>query len=96
MKYDPDGKGFVKVADFDHLILDLMVEGCQLIPAKMWFKESEKARRNFIANLRIATYKKFKYYLFYDVILNLCRHKCSIKFLNFKIQNDFDRDKKQR
>jgi len=69
-----------------------------LVPYKQWFKVNGKARATFIANLRIPTYKKFQHYNFYDVVLELCKNICSIKFLFGKIseQRKYYKERKEK
>lgn len=95
-EFDGEAKGFIKTVDLDSFILRLVAnEYCQLIMYRRKIEVHEFARRAFIADLDIPTFKNFRYVMFYDVLLALIKEKSKFCFVrdyyDMKRKNDSKR-----
>lgn len=61
LKYDPEGTGYIKLADLSHLIDDLEEKSKMIVTM---LKKDEKRKRAFIAQLQCPTYHNFQEYYF--------------------------------
>ena len=80
-EYDGDAKGFIKTTELENLIIDLCNNrNCELIMFRNNIKNKAAPRRKYIANMDIPTFKNFRYFMFYDVLLALIRMKSKYVF----------------
>lgn len=69
-KYDPEGKGFIKVEDLNKFLIKI---GSPLGFDSITSANLER-QKEYISNLDLWTYKRVTYYNFYDVLRKLAKH----------------------
>jgi hypothetical protein len=90
-KFDHDSTGYIPLTEIEEFIIELSNSETQI------FKQNKEDfayylyRENFIINMDIPTHNTFKYVMYYDVLLCLCRHACQQEFF----RNEIARAKEQ-
>lgn len=75
-EFDGEAKGYIKTAEIEPFIIALANnDNCDLIMFRKQIANKAVARRKFIADLDVPTFKNFRTLLFYDVLLALIKAK---------------------
>jgi hypothetical protein len=77
-KYDEDATGYIKTGDFSSFLKNLAESDTEFFTYNKEDMMNEKIRRNYIKNLEIPSHKVFTTYMFYDVLVLMCRDICML------------------
>ena len=86
MKYDCDAIGFIQGYELEDFFIDLSESGCDMIPFKNKVIRDPIYRRRMIANLEIPSHKNLEQFMYYDVLVAICKQTCMNHYNRDKIQ----------
>jgi hypothetical protein len=79
--YDPEGSGYIAINDFDDFLHSLAQTDSGFFKLNKSSISDTLIREQLYLRLELPTHKNYTKYMFYDVLINLCRAACQTSFL---------------
>jgi hypothetical protein len=87
--YDPEGTGFILIDDFDDFLHSLSLTQSGFFKINKDSINDLSCRENLYLRLELPTHQKYTRYMFYDVLINLCRASCQTAYLMDHLKTRF-------
>jgi hypothetical protein len=79
-KYDRSASSYISTKDLEPLLKELAESETDFFTYNKEQMVDHEYRNNYIKNLEIPCYNKFSNYMFYDVLVLVCRDNCMMAF----------------
>jgi len=73
LEFDPNGTGFIRIPQFDDLLIRLIEKKSNLLRYPDILKDDSQQRQLFMSELELPTYNTFRDFYFWDVLIALSK-----------------------